>query len=48
VPVFNLIECTLSSISRTDDAGQVTALTDETIRFPLPVSMRLTGLKSHS
>jgi hypothetical protein len=47
VPVFNLIECTLSAISKTDDSGQVTALADETIRFPLPVSMRLIGLKSH-
>jgi hypothetical protein len=48
VPVFNLIECTLSSVSKTDDSGQVTALADETIRFPLPVSVRLIGLKSRS
>lgn len=47
VPVFDLIECTLSSISKTDDFGQVTAMADETIRFPLPVSVRLIGLKSH-
>jgi hypothetical protein len=46
IPVFNLIECTLSSVSKTDDSGQVTALADETIRFPLPVSVRLIGLKS--
>jgi hypothetical protein len=46
VPVFNLIECTLSSVAKTDDSGQVTALTDETVRFPLPVSVRLIGLKS--
>jgi hypothetical protein len=46
VPVFNLIECTLSSVSKTDDSGQVTALADETARFPLPVSVRLIGLKS--
>jgi hypothetical protein len=48
VPVFNLVECTLASISKADDSGQVTALVDEAIRFPLPVSMRLIGLKSHA
>jgi hypothetical protein len=46
IPVFNLTECTLSSIAKTDESGQVTALSDETIRFPLPVSVRLIGLKS--
>jgi hypothetical protein len=48
VPVFKLIECTLASIAKTDDTGQVTALADETVRFPLPVSVRLIGLKSHA
>ena len=48
VPVFNLIECTLASIGKTDECGQVTALADETIRFPLPVSVRLIGLKSNT
>jgi hypothetical protein len=47
VPVFDLIECTLASIAKTDESGQVTALADETLRFPLPVSIRLLGLKSH-
>ena len=46
VPVFNLIEYTLSSIAKADETGQVTALADETIRFPLPVAVRVIGLKS--
>jgi hypothetical protein len=47
VPVFTLFECTLGAIGKTDETGQVTALADETVRFPLPVSVRFLGLKSN-
>jgi hypothetical protein len=47
VPVFKLFECTLSTVTRTDDAGQVAAMGEEKVRFPLPVSARVIGLKAN-
>lgn len=46
VPVFKLLESTLNTIQRTDDTGQVLAVAEEKVRFPLPVSARVIGLKS--
>ncbi len=46
VPVFKLFRFTLNAIQSSDDAGQITSATDESIVFPLPVSARLLGLKS--
>lgn len=48
VPVFKLFEGTLSTITATNDAGQVTATSTEKVHFPLPTSARLLGLKSQS
>jgi hypothetical protein len=48
IPIFKLFDITLNSIQKTDDAGQVTAVADEKVQFPLPVSARLLGLKSQS
>jgi hypothetical protein len=45
-PVFKLFECTLSAVSKTDEAGQVVAMTEEKVHFPLPVAARVIGLKS--
>jgi hypothetical protein len=44
VPVFKLFEITLGTVQTTDDAGEVTTVADEKIRFPLPVAARLIGL----
>ena len=46
VPVFKLFELTLSAVSHVDGTGQVTAMSEEKARFPLPVSARVIGLKS--
>jgi hypothetical protein len=46
IPVFKLFEITLNNVSNSDETGQVTAVTEEKIRFPLPVSGRVLGLKS--
>jgi hypothetical protein len=48
IPVFKLFECGLGTIGKTDDAGQVIAISEEKIHFPLPVSARVIGLKSQS
>jgi len=49
IPVFKLFELTLGSSQKTDTTtGQVVAVTEETIRFPLPVSARIIGIKSQS
>lgn len=45
-PVFKLFECTLSAVSQTDAAGQVVAMSEDKVRFPLPVAARVIGLKS--
>jgi hypothetical protein len=46
IPVFRLFELTLGTVQKTDDTGQVSETTDETIAFPLPVAARVIGLKS--
>lgn len=46
VPVFKLFGLTLSTVTTADDNGQVTATADETQQFPLPVAVRIIGLKS--
>jgi hypothetical protein len=46
VPIFKLFDCTLNTIQKTDDTGQVVALAEEKVRFPAPVSARVIGLKS--
>jgi hypothetical protein len=46
VPIFKLFDCTLNTVQKTDDTGQVVALAEEKVRFPLPVSARVIGLKS--
>jgi hypothetical protein len=48
VPVFKLFNVMLGTAQKTDETGQVTAIADETIHFPLPVSARIMGLKSQS
>jgi hypothetical protein len=48
VPVFRLAEFTLSAIQKTDDSGQVVAVTNETVRYPIPVAARVLGLRSQS
>jgi hypothetical protein len=47
VPVFRMVQFTLSSVQKTDDAGQVVAVADETIQFPMPVAARVLGLTSN-
>lgn len=46
VPIFKLFDCILNTTLKTDDAGQVVAVAEERVRFPLPVSARVIGLKS--
>ncbi|MBI2188672.1 MAG: hypothetical protein HYU37_16355 [Acidobacteria bacterium] len=46
IPVFKLFDVTLSAVQRVDDTGQVLAIADENVRFPLPVAARVIGLKS--
>jgi hypothetical protein len=46
VPVFRLAEFTLSAIGKTDESGQVVAVSNETVRFPVPVAARVLGLRS--
>jgi hypothetical protein len=46
VPVLKLFNIQISSVAATDDAGQVVSVNNEDIRFPLPVSARIIGLKS--
>ena len=46
VPVFKLFEFTLGRVGETNDSGQVMSTTEEKVRFPLPVSARVIGLKS--
>jgi hypothetical protein len=48
VPVFKLFELTLGSAKSSDATGQIVELSAETVRFPLPVSARVIGLKSQS
>jgi hypothetical protein len=46
VPIFKLFDFTLNTIQKIDEAGQVIAIGEEKVRFPLPVSARVIGLKS--
>ena len=46
VPVFKLYTFTLARAAKTDDAGQVTVVEEESVRFPLPVAARIFGLVS--
>ncbi|SAL05091.1 hypothetical protein AWB81_07013 [Caballeronia arationis] len=46
LPVFRLFEFALGRVRDTDDSGRVTGVTDETVRYPLPVAARLVGIKS--
>jgi hypothetical protein len=46
VPVFKLFNFTLGAVKKTEETGQVSAVSDEKVAFPLPVSARLLGLKS--
>ena len=46
VPVFNLLQCTLATVVKTDGNGQITELADEVVGFPVPVATRVIGLKS--
>ena len=48
IPVFKLFECVLGTIAKIDDGGQVTAMSEEKIHFPLPVAGRVIGLKSQT
>jgi hypothetical protein len=48
VPVFRTAEFTLSGVQKTDDSGQVVAVTDETVRLPVAVAARVLGLLSQS
>jgi hypothetical protein len=46
IPVFRLAEFTLSSVQTTDESGQVVAVSNETVRLPMPVAARVLGLLS--
>lgn len=48
VPVFRMAEFTLSGVQKTDDSGQVVAVSNETVRLPVPVAARVLGLRSQS
>jgi hypothetical protein len=46
VPVLSPVEFTLGTVQTADERGQVTAVSEETVRLPLPVAVRVLGLKS--
>lgn len=46
IPIFKLTEFTLGSALKTNEDGQVMEVSEEKVRFPLPVSARVIGLKS--
>ena len=46
IPIFKLTNFTLGSALKTNDDGQVMEVSEEKVRFPLPVSARIIGLKS--
>ncbi|TVM03479.1 MAG: hypothetical protein CV087_05005 [Candidatus Brocadia sp. WS118] len=46
VPIFKLFEFILGTVQKADDAGQVISVSEETVRFPLPIAARVIGLKS--
>ncbi len=45
-PVVKMFDCTLSAIDAYDQSGQVTGLKEQHVHFPLPVAVRVIGLKS--
>jgi hypothetical protein len=46
VPVLSPVEFTLGTVQTVDDHGQITAVSEEKVRLPLPVAVRVLGLKS--
>jgi hypothetical protein len=46
IPTFKLYEFTLGAAERADDNGQIVALAEEKVAFPLPVAARVIGLKA--
>lgn len=46
VPVLSPVEFTLGTVQTADERGQVTAVAEESVRLPLPVAVRVLGLKS--
>ncbi len=46
VPVFNLTQCGLARVTQVAASGQVVQVRDETVGFPLPVALRVLGLKT--
>jgi hypothetical protein len=46
IPIVKLFEFTLNKIQTVDERGVVTEVTEEKLRFPLPVAARSIGLKS--
>jgi len=48
IPVFGLVDFSVGSVQTTDDSGQITATAEEHARVPLPVAVRIIGLKSSS
>src|ERR1700744_1645786 len=46
IPIFKLFEFTLNKVETTNEHGVVTKVTEEKVRFPLPVASRSIGLKS--
>jgi hypothetical protein len=47
IPVFKLFEINLGKIQESSESGQVTSCVDEVVKFPLPVTCRIIGLKSN-
>ena len=46
-PVLKLFSCKLNKIKTTNESGLVTEVEEEIIQFPLPVSVRIIGIKSN-
>jgi hypothetical protein len=46
IPTFKLLEVNLNKVTRTNESGQVTECAEEKVRFPVPASVRILGLKS--
>lgn len=48
IPIFKLFSFTLGSAQKTDESGQIVDVKEENVRFPIPVSARVIGLKSQA
>lgn len=46
IPVFRLLQCTLATPAKVDENGQVLSVTEQPATFPVPVAVRMIGLKS--